>query len=57
MDYGAWYCGGSGPQVIVRAQNLCLLNKLGFLAEGAKAAVGRRVLEERETGQLSIFVM
>ena len=35
----------------VRAQNLCLLNRLGFLGEGAKAAAGRRdlakSLEER----------
>ena len=35
----------------IRAQSLCLLNRLGFLGEGAKAAAGRR-LEEREAGQL-----
>ena len=35
----------------IRAQSLCLLNRLGFLGEGAKAAAGRRdlakSLEER----------
>ena len=31
----------------IRAQNLCLLNRLGFLGEGAKAAAGRRDLAKR----------
>ena len=31
----------------VRAQSLCLLNRLGFLGEGAKAAAGRRNLAKR----------
>ena len=29
-----------------RAQGLCLLNRLGFLGEGARAAAGRRVLAQ-----------
>ena len=31
----------------IRAQSLCLLNRLGFLGEGAKAAAGRRDLAKR----------
>ena len=31
----------------IRAQSLCLLNRLGFLGEGAKAAAGRRNLAKR----------
>ena len=31
----------------IRAQSLCLLNRLGFLGEGAKAAAGRRNLVKR----------
>jgi hypothetical protein len=31
----------------VRAQSLCLVNRLGFLGEGAKAAAGRRELAKK----------
>ena len=31
----------------IRAQNLCLINRLGFLGEGARAAAGRRDLTKR----------
>ena len=31
----------------IRAQSLCLLNRLGFLGEGAKAAAGMRDLAKR----------
>ena len=31
----------------IRAQSLCLLNRLGFLGEGEKAAAGRRDLAKR----------
>ena len=31
----------------IRAQSLCLLNRLGYLVEGAKSAVGRRNLAQR----------
>ena len=31
----------------IRAQSLCLLNRLGYLGEGAKAAAGRRDLAKR----------
>ena len=31
----------------IRAQSLCLINRLGFLGDGAKAAFGRRQLAGR----------
>ena len=31
----------------IRAQSLCLVNRLGFIGEGAKAAAGRRELVKR----------
>ena len=31
----------------IRAQSLCLLNRLGYLGEGAKAAAGRRNLAKK----------
>ena len=31
----------------IRAQSLCLLNRLGFLGEGANPAAGRRILAKR----------
>ena len=35
----------------IRAQGLCLINRLGFLGEGARAAAGRRDMAQRNEAQ------
>ena len=34
----------TGLKSIIKAQSLCLINRLSYLGEGAQAAAGRRVL-------------